>query len=165
VEELVMTTGLDVFDSTVQQTNVWLKEIMGRLGTDNRHRAYLALRATLHALRDRLPPESATHLAAQLPMLVRGFYYEDWRMGGAPKRERHKDEFLERIRRGFMREPEVDAERVARGVFGVLARELDPGEITKVIAQLPPELRELWPEHLVDAAAARAAGAKSEAAL
>ena len=58
-------TGLDVFDSSIHQTNVWLKSIMGRLDTDDRHRAYLALRATLHALRDRLPPEVAVHLGAQ----------------------------------------------------------------------------------------------------
>ena len=42
-------TGLEVFDSTIHQTNVWLKAIMDRLDTDDRHRAYLALRATLHA--------------------------------------------------------------------------------------------------------------------
>ena len=91
-------TGLDVFDSTVHQTNVWLKSIMDRLGTDDRHRAYLALRATLHALRDRLPPEVAVHLGAQLPMLVRGFYYEEWHIAGTPTRERHAAEFPEPIR-------------------------------------------------------------------
>ncbi len=75
-----MTTGLAVFDTTVQETNLWLKGIMEGLHTDDRHLAYLALRATLHALRDRLGPENAVHLAAQLPMLVRGLYYEGWRL-------------------------------------------------------------------------------------
>ena len=70
-----MTTGLDVFDQTVQQTNTWLVEIERELGA-NRQRAYLALRGTLHALRDELVPDEAVHLAAQLPMLVRGLYYE-----------------------------------------------------------------------------------------
>ena len=66
------TTGLPVFDTTVQETNLWLKAIMEGLHTDDRHLAYVALRATLHALRDRIGPENAVHLAAQLPMLVRG---------------------------------------------------------------------------------------------
>jgi len=83
-------TGLEVFDSTMHQTNAWLKSLMGKIGTGDRHRAYVALRVTLHALRDRLPPEVAVHLAAQLPMLVRGFYYEDWRMAGTPTREIRK---------------------------------------------------------------------------
>ena len=59
------TTGLEALDSTVHQTNAWLKAIMSRLGTEDRHRAYLALRTTLQALRDRLQPEMAVHLGAQ----------------------------------------------------------------------------------------------------
>ena len=138
-------TGLEVFDSTVHQTNIWLKAIMSRLGTDDRHRAYLALRTTLQALRDRLQPEMAVHLGAQLPILVRGVYYEDWHMAGTPTRERHKDEFLAHIAAAFRRDPQVDAEQVARGVFAVLAEHIDPGQVNKVIAALPHELRELWP--------------------
>jgi len=138
-------TGLEVFDSTMHQTNAWLKSLMGKVGTGDRHRAYVALRVTLHALRDRLPPEVAVHLAAQLPMLVRGFYYEDWRMAGTPTKERHKDEFLAPIAAAFRGDEEIRAEEVAKGVFALLAAELDPGEVRKVIAVLPHELRELWP--------------------
>lgn len=69
-------TGLDVFDSTLQKTNEWLQQIMQQLGTDSRQEAYIGLRATLHTLRDRLPLEVVAHLGAQLPMLVRGIYYE-----------------------------------------------------------------------------------------
>ena len=137
-------TGLEAFDSTVHQTNAWLKAIMGRLGTEDRHRAYLALRATLQALRDRLQPEMAVHLGAQLPMLVRGFYYEDWRMAGTPTRERHKEEFLAHIAAAFRKDPEVDPERVARAVLATLAENIDPGQVRKIIAALPHELRDLW---------------------
>ena len=101
-------TGLEVSDSTVPQTNTWLEAIIGRLETEDRHRAYLAPRSTLHALGDRVGPEVAVHLGAQLPMLVRGFHYEDWRMAKTPTRERHKDEFLEHIRMAFRNDPEID---------------------------------------------------------
>ena len=138
-------TGLEVFDSTVHQTNTWLKSLMGKIGTGDRHRAYIALRSTLHALRDRLPPEVAVHLGAQLPMLVRGFYYEEWRMARTPTRERHTEEFLEPIATAFRSDPEIRPEEVAKGVLALLADELDPGEIRKVISVLPRELRELWP--------------------
>jgi uncharacterized protein (DUF2267 family) len=47
-------TGLEVFDETLHKTNTWLKEIEQELGP-GRRRAYQALRAVLHCLRDRLP--------------------------------------------------------------------------------------------------------------
>jgi uncharacterized protein (DUF2267 family) len=152
------TTGLEVFDSTLQTTHGWLKQIMARLGHEDRHGAYLALRGTLHALRDRLPPEMAVHLGAQLPMLVRGFYYEGWRPADTPRHERHKEEFLAHVADAFTRQPDLEPEPVARAVFAVLARELDPGEVNKVIASLPEDVRSLWPEHMAEAAMQRAGG-------
>jgi uncharacterized protein (DUF2267 family) len=47
-------TGLDVFDTTLHKTNAWLSELMQGAHLADRHAAYRALRATLHALRDRL---------------------------------------------------------------------------------------------------------------
>jgi uncharacterized protein (DUF2267 family) len=49
-----MAAALSAFDSTVQTTHVWLNELLGLLRWQDPHRAYLALRAVLHALRDRL---------------------------------------------------------------------------------------------------------------
>jgi len=67
------TTGLEVFDRTVQKTNSWLHDLMQVLQWADKHKAYLALRATLHALRDRLTVDEVAQLGAQLPMLIRGF--------------------------------------------------------------------------------------------
>lgn len=50
---------LDVFDTTIQKTASWLNELMRLLGWQDRHKAYLALRATLHALRDYLTYKQA----------------------------------------------------------------------------------------------------------
>ena len=56
-----MASGLDVFDTTVQETNLWLKDVMERICTYDRHSAYSTLRAVLHAVRDRIGPENAGH--------------------------------------------------------------------------------------------------------
>jgi uncharacterized protein (DUF2267 family) len=138
------TTGLPVFDTTVQETNLWLKAIMEGLHTDDRHLAYVALRATLHALRDRLGPENAVHLAAQLPMLVRGLYYEGWRLAASQTKERTQADFLDHVRRELPRGSGIDPNVAARAVFGVMWEKLDLGEVGKVIDLLPAELKELW---------------------
>jgi len=140
-----MTTGLPVFDATVQETNLWLKSVMEKMHNPDRQRAYLALRATLHALRDRIGPEPAVHLAAQLPMLVRGLYFEGWRLGASQSRERHQGEFFDHVRQEWPKDAGIDVNLAVRAVFATLDEKLDPGEVAKVMSVLPAELEALWP--------------------
>jgi len=138
-------TGLDVFDTTIHKTNVWLKEIADEINAPNRHQAYMALRAVLQSLRDRLTIEEAVQLGAQLPLLVRGIYYEAWQPADKPLKERDKEGFLSHISKYFARtEPDIDADRIARGVFKVLERRISEGEIEDVKSVMPKQLRELW---------------------
>jgi uncharacterized protein (DUF2267 family) len=137
-------TGLDVFDATVQKTNTWLKRLMAILGWEERNRAYLALRATLHALRDRLTVEEVAQLGAQLPMLVRGFYYEGWDPTAKPLKERHREQFLGRIVNAFPPDERIDPEGVARAVFQLLQERVSDGELEDVRQMLPSEIRDLW---------------------
>ena len=139
-------TGLNAFDTTVQKSNMWLKDIMEELGWENRHRAYLALRATLHALREHLRIEEIVELAAQLPMLIRGIYYEGWRLTETKSKERSKKEFLDSVLHYFEIDPEIDPERITRAVFKVMCNRISEGEIEDIIGILPKELKELWPQ-------------------
>jgi uncharacterized protein (DUF2267 family) len=140
-----MSTGIEAFDHSLQLTNLWLKELMARLGTGDRHLAYLGLRTTLHALRDRLAVDEAAHLGAQLPMLVRGVYYEGWRPAGKPLKEHSKEAFLAHVK-AEAHAPEFEPEPAARAVFGLLAERITAGEIEDVKGVLPKPIRELWPE-------------------
>lgn len=137
--------SLPVFDKTLQLTNTWLKDLMEFMDCQDMHRAYSALRCSLHALRDRLPVNEAAHLGAQLPMLVRGFYYEGWHPAGTPKSERTKEAFLSHIRETFRNEPDIDAEGTVRAVFSFLAQRISAGEIEDITKVLPEEIRALWP--------------------
>jgi uncharacterized protein (DUF2267 family) len=138
-------TGLDVFDTTVHKTHIWLNDLMQELGWYDRYKAYMGLRTTLHALRDRLTVEETAQLAAQLPMLLRGLYYEGWDPTGKPHKVRHKEAFLTPIRQHFRDDPAVDPEDVARAVLKVLTRHVSAGEIADVKHVFPTELRDLWP--------------------
>lgn len=142
-------TGLEVFDTTLQKTNSWLHDLMQALGWADRHKAYTALRATLHALRDRLSVEEVAQLGAQLPMLIRGFYYEGWDPTGKPLRIRQKEQFLARIELELRGDERIDdlvpIERIAQAVFTLLAQRVSAGEIENIKHVMPTDIRELWP--------------------
>lgn len=144
-------TSLEVFDSTVQETNTWLRDISEQLGDDNRRHAYLALRGTLHAVRDAIPIDESAQLSAQLPMLVRGIYFEGWNPGPAPPRGESRERFLGRVDQAMERalwneETDIDAEKAARAVLRVLSERISGGEVRQVKRIMPEQVRELWPE-------------------
>jgi len=122
-------TGLEVFDRTIQKTNSWLNDLMQVLRWPDKHKVYLALRATLHALRDRLTVDEVAQFGAQLPMLIRGFYYEGWDPTDKPLRERHREQFLAHIEQQFKDDDSVDPGVVARAVFFVIEHRVSQGEI------------------------------------
>ena len=138
-------TGLDAFDTTVHKTNRWLNELMELAGWDAKQKAYLAVRATLHALRDRITIDEVAQLGAQLPMLMRGFYYEGWDPRPTPPKERHVEQFLGRIAQELPRGDAAEAEGMARAVFTLLKLRIADGEIEDVKRVLPEEVRHLWP--------------------
>lgn len=139
------TTALNVFDTTLEKTNEWLNDINQELSWETKHAAYTALRSTLHTLRDRLPVNEVAQLGAQLPMLIRGIYYEGWHPANKPLKVRHLDEFLDQVAEECRADLDAPIEAMVRAVFRTLERHVTAGEITSVIRALPNELRSLWP--------------------
>jgi uncharacterized protein (DUF2267 family) len=118
------------------------------------------LRAVLHALRDRIGPENAAHLGAQLPMLLRGLFYEGWDPTGKPTKERHENAFLAHIARELPRAAGPDEiEAGACAVLDVLSKHIDRGAAVKLVAILPQDLRKFWPAFIQTAARERQQGA------
>jgi uncharacterized protein (DUF2267 family) len=155
-------TGLAVFDRTIQESNRWLKSLMKRLDTSDRDYAYKVLKATLHALRDRIGPETAVHLSAQLPILIRGVYFEGWHPAGTPTRERRLEDFLQRVREEIdLRGPAEDA---VKAVFMVIWENIDQGEVAKLIRVFPAPLRALWQAPARPAGRDRRSGAERQGA-
>jgi uncharacterized protein (DUF2267 family) len=136
-------TKVHAFESTIQTTNTWLHELQERLGLPDRQAAYHVLRVVLQALRDRLNVEQAAALGSQLPMLVRGFFFESWQPKDKPIRIRKKEEFLEHLAKELPR-GSADPEAVVRAVFDVLGRHVSQGEMKHIQLSLPHELRSLF---------------------
>ena len=136
-------TGLDVFDRTIQTTNIWLDEIMERIGPD-RHLAWKVLSAVLHKLRDRLPADLSAHLGAQLPLLVRGAYYDLYRPSVQPTRLGTAEEFIQEVAKWLSDTRPVDPKDAIAAVFAVLNHHVEPGQVAKVRQALPASIRDLW---------------------
>jgi uncharacterized protein (DUF2267 family) len=139
-------TKLAVLDTTLQKTHEWLRDIKEGLGFDNDRAAYAALRAVLHGLRQLLGADHVAHLGAQLPMLIRGIYYEGWDPSPVSRERRREHAFLDSVARELQDHLELrDTERTARIVLSVMAAHLTPGELRKIVEGLPRDVRALWP--------------------
>jgi uncharacterized protein (DUF2267 family) len=141
-------TGLPVFDETVHITNTWLHEITSRLGWDDRQKGYRVLRASLHALRDRMPITEAAHLSAQLPMLLRGIFFEGWRPSADLTKAHSIDEFLSGLRDAFSEDRDFDAEAAFREVISVMKFHISDGEMEDIRRTMPNEIKVLWEEDI-----------------
>jgi uncharacterized protein (DUF2267 family) len=135
---MTATDHIGAFDTTLEKTYAWLNELADELETGDRRQAYDVLRAFLHALRDRLPVESAVNLGAQLPMLVRGFYYEGWDPSHKPEKM-HREGFLDRVQRQANLEPDR-VEAAVRVASRSLQRHVTEGELAKALGILPNDI-------------------------
>jgi len=135
--------GLDVFDKTLETTHIWLKEVMADIGPD-RQVAWHVLSVVLQNLRDRLPLGLAAHLGAQLPMLVRGVYYDQFEPGTLPNEGKSREEFVADVQARLRDTRPVDPDLAIRSVFGVLSRHVSEGQIRKVCDSLPQGLRQMF---------------------
>lgn len=131
---------------TIHATNNWLSEIADEMEHPDAQLAYHALRGVLFATRDRLTVEEAMDLAAQLPALVRGVYFEGYKPSDKPLTYRDRDTFLERVNEELQVTNGENPEAATRAVFAVLNRHISPGEIEDVRRMLPEKIRTLWPE-------------------
>jgi uncharacterized protein (DUF2267 family) len=143
-------TGLEVFDSSIQRTNSWLKDLMQELNWSDRRKTYLAFRCALHALRDHMPVNEAVFLGEQLPMMLRGAYFEHWNPEGKPQKLNSQSDFFDTLSIYLARDGESTsgAESVMRAVFRFLERKAADGEIEDVRRIVPKVLDDLWPSKL-----------------
>jgi uncharacterized protein (DUF2267 family) len=140
-----MMSDVPALDTSVQRAHEWLHDIERELGFKNERAAYAALRATLHALRDRLPVELVAHFGAGLPTLVRGIYYDGWHPSAARLKAAHDDDLAGSMRHDLSGHDELpNAERVAAKVMRVIDKHMASGQIDHIFDAWPKQVRELW---------------------
>ena len=114
-----------IVERSAEAAHVWYRDAATELGTDDMHYAARALRA-------------------QLPTLIRGIYYEQWKPGGTKHLAHDIDVFLEHVAVEGRMAGETEASLAVAAVARVLHRHVSEGELTDVLAILPAKLRPLF---------------------
>ncbi|MGF6885131.1 uncharacterized protein (DUF2267 family) [Nocardia sp. GAS34] len=131
----------DPFAPALHTAHQWLNTVAESIGTDDRRFAYRVLRAWLHAVRDRIGVIDSAHLAAQLPELLRGVYYENWVPAHVPAGHRTATFVAQ-----FAHDADVGQDQVtalASAVTDALNTLCSPGQLDHVFTVLPVHLRDL----------------------
>ena len=136
--------GLKIIDDSVHAANAWINEVNERTGWDHKQRAYRLLRAVLHVIRDHLNVDEAAQLAAQLPTLIRGIYYEGWNPSNAPVAGRSREGFIDKVQAAFQTDPLGDAPQAIAAVVAVLDAHVSAGEMKDVKRAFSMEIRTLF---------------------
>ncbi|MBB4962244.1 uncharacterized protein (DUF2267 family) [Micromonospora polyrhachis] len=135
-----------IYETSVDKTNLILKDIEQAYGwpKERRTQSYAALRTVLHLLRDRLPVQESVEFAAQLPVLVRGIYFEGWDPSVVPIKL-NREEFLFEVRQGFPFDVDGGVENLVRTVLNALRRHITEGEWDDIRANVPKDLITIIP--------------------
>lgn len=140
-----MQISISAFNQTIEKSHKWLKDLKDVGDFSSEEQAYCVLRSVLHSLRDRLIVDEAVHLASQVPMLIRGMYFEGWKPAATPHKERNKEAFLESISSHLKKTANnIDPEFAAQTVFQFLKQKISEGEIEDIKSELPAEILTLW---------------------
>jgi uncharacterized protein (DUF2267 family) len=125
----------------------FVREVAERADCDERRAEILTL-AVFQELRDRLTPNEAAKVAAQLPASLKMLWLSFDRPDRQIRRV-HEPEFLFDIGRMAALDTEEEAEQAVVAVFAALQDALESpagttGTAGHVMSQLPTDLRRLW---------------------
>ena len=129
------------------QDRLFFRTVMDRVACDLRRAEGLTF-AVFQELRDRLTPQEAAHVAAQLPKRLKMM----WMSLEDPERTVHRvggEQFIGEVRQMAGLADDFEAERAVSAVFAALQRQLgsstgQEGEAWDVMSQLPQDLKKLW---------------------
>ncbi|MEK1852541.1 MAG: DUF2267 domain-containing protein, partial [Phyllobacterium sp.] len=77
-------TSITAFTHGAEQAQQWVNELDDDLNWGDKARAYRLLRAVLHTMRDFLSIEEVADMSAQLPIVIRGVFFDGWDPSTSP---------------------------------------------------------------------------------
>lgn len=139
-----MTRMIHVFERTTHEAHEWVNHLAGRTGWGNEREVLHLLRTVLAQIRDHLPLDEMAQFSAQLPIMLRGMFFEGWQPKKTPVRERHAADFVAAVDKEVGDVIDYRGVEDIKAVFNVINARISRGEVEDVRACLPQELRDLW---------------------
>ena len=134
---------ITMFDVTLQKTHEWINDVASELEISSKVEAFRALRAVLKALRDQLGTDEAVQLAAQLPVLLRGVYYEGW-IPNNGAHVRTEGDFVDLMIQHHGARPHKSPIEMAEAVVKVAKKHISESEVDHVLQRLSTNVRRLF---------------------
>lgn len=132
-----------VFARTTHKSQIWIKEVQREMKWMSGDNVYHLLRAVLQSLRDQLSAHEAAHFAAQLPLLLRGTFYEGWNPKSKLSPSISKINFLELVKEKLnpMGVQNFELEKGVLITLTVIKRHISVGEMKDLTSLLNPDLK------------------------
>jgi uncharacterized protein (DUF2267 family) len=140
-----MFNDIKALSKTCQETGEILNALMAEGVFANKHEAFTLIRTTMQVIRDRIEIGEAIHMAGQLPALLRGFFYENWKYSGVQQRRRTKIDFIEEISSRIKGNENLNVEKAIAPTLRVLLSVIDRNEAKQVVHCLPKEIQSICP--------------------
>ncbi len=138
------------FEKHMKEAYVWLDQIAKKTGTPDRTDwAFNALKGVLHTIRDRTTLEEVFHLSAQLPVFIRGVYFEGYKPSGKPEKM-NAGEFLLSIRDKMSNSDPIKPESAFQAVLEILYDHISAGELDDIRGSMPKDIQKLWDKSIAE---------------
>ena len=140
-----MLEEIKAFQKSNDHTAAILNKMMRSGEFRNANHAFVILRATMKAIRDRIGPGEVFHLAGQLPALLRGYFFEGYdlsKIRGKQSYSKGVNEFLGEVKDYLKAYDFMDLEKVVPIALNVLLEAIDEGEASQVMGQLPKDVQD-----------------------
>ncbi len=135
------------FEKHCNEANSWLIDIADNLDHPGRTDwAYGCLKAVLHTIRDRTTLEEVFHFSAQLPVMIRGIYFEGYKPSGKPEKL-NANKFMLKIKKEMGERTVVTAEEGFRVVLELLYKKTSEGEMDDLRGLMPKGIQQIWDQY------------------
>jgi len=134
----------DIFLKSLEEAHSWLNDTCFYAELQEKFQGLLILRVVLHELRDHLTLSASSKLSAQLPLLIRGLYFENWDIRHGLLEENQHYFFIDSITEKLKKYISIEGEKASVAVFKVLAKHTALERSYKLEKFFPPGIFSVW---------------------